>query len=204
MNRTNIKYLNFAFELSIVMDEEMLALKRPIIDACIKSAKRNGWSDAMGILRGILFLESEPMSLDMLAEKTGYSKTTVRSNMNYLENLGLVIRVVGPLGKQHRYKQHRYALVNEAEVMRVILSAAKEEVHSILQALIRIEKNHKDNSMEEARLSVLLAETIQFYEERNRILDLISEYTSKELIEILESKKMNPAESHDSDEIASY
>jgi DNA-binding transcriptional regulator GbsR (MarR family) len=191
MNRTNIKYLNFAFELSIVMDEEMLALKRPIIDACIKSAKRNGWSDAMGILRGILFLESEPMSLDMLAEKTGYSKTTVRSNMNYLENLGLVIRVVGPLGKQHRYKQHRYALVNEAEVMRVILSAAKEEVHSILQALIQIEKNLEDNSMEEARLSVLLAETIQFYEERNRILDLISEYTSKELIEILESKKKN-------------
>ena len=186
------------------MDEEMLALKRPIIDACIKSAKRNGWSDAMGILRGILFLESEPMSLDMLAEKTGYSKTTVRSNMNYLENLGLVIRVVGPLGKQHHYKQHRYALVNEAEVMRVILSAAKEEVHSILQALIQIEKNHKENSMEEARLSVLLAETIQFYEERNRILDLISEYTSKELIEILESKKMNPAESHNSDEIASY
>jgi DNA-binding transcriptional regulator GbsR (MarR family) len=204
MNRTNIKYLNVAFELSIVMDEEMLALKRPIIDACIKSAKRNGWSDAMGILRGILFLESEPMSLDMLAEKTGYSKTTVRSNMKYLENLGLVIRVVGPLGKQHRYKQHRYALVNEAEVMKVILSAAKEEVHSILQALIRIEKNHKDNSMEEARLSVLLAETIQFYEERNRILDLISEYTSKELIEILESKKMSPAKSHDSDEIASY
>ena len=80
----------------------------------------------MGILRGTLFLESEPMSLDMLAEKTGYSKTTVRSNMNYLENRGLVIRVVGPLGKQHRYKQPRYSLVNEADVMRpVIMSAAK-------------------------------------------------------------------------------
>jgi len=172
------------------MDEEMLALKGPIIDACIKSAKRNGWSDAMGILRGILFLESEPMSLDMLAEKTGYSKTTVRSNMNYLENLGFVIRVVGPLGKQHRYKQHRYSLVNEAEVMRpVILSAAKEEAHSILQALIRIEKNLKANSTEEAKLSALLAKTMQFYEEMDRILDLISEYTPKELIEILESKK---------------
>ena len=52
-------------------DEEMLALKKPIIDACIKSAQKNGWSDAMGILRGTLFLESEPMSLDALAEKTG-------------------------------------------------------------------------------------------------------------------------------------
>ena len=205
MNRTNIKYLNIALELRIIMDEEMMALKGPIIDACIKSAKRNGWSDAMGILRGILFLESEPMSLDMLAEKTGYSKTTVRSNMNYLENRGLVIRVVGPLGKQHRYKQHRYSLVNEADVMRpVIMSAAKEEVHSILQALIRIEKNLKDNNMEEARISASLAKTMQFYKEMDRFLDLVSEYTRKELIEILESKKMNPAESHDSDEIASY
>ena len=85
----NIKYLNFVIDLSIMNDEEMLVLKKPIIDACIKSAQKNGWSDAMGILRGTLFLESEPMSLDMLAEKTGYSKTTVRSNMNYLENLGM-------------------------------------------------------------------------------------------------------------------
>ena len=72
-------------DLSGVNDEEMLALKRPIIDACIKSAQKNGWSDAMGLLRGTLFLESEPMSLDTLAEKTGYSKTTVRSNMNFLK-----------------------------------------------------------------------------------------------------------------------
>ena len=149
----------------------MLALKKPIIDACIKSAKKNGWSDAMGILRGTLFLESEPMSLDMLAEKTGYSKTTVRSNMNFLENLGLVIRVVGPLGMQHRYKQHRYSLVTDAEVMRpVVLSAAKEEVHSILEALIRIEKNLKDHSAEAARISASLAKTMQFYEEMDRFL----------------------------------
>ncbi|MCK9565596.1 MAG: helix-turn-helix domain-containing protein, partial [Methanothrix sp.] len=32
------------------------------------------------------------MSLDTLAEKTGYSKTTVRSNMNCLENIGIVRR----------------------------------------------------------------------------------------------------------------
>ena len=73
-----------------------------------------------------------------------------------------------------------------------------------MQALIRIEKNLKDNNMEEARISASLAKTMQFYKEMDRFLDLVSEYTRKELIEILESKKMNPAESHDSDEIASY
>ncbi len=149
----------------------MLELKRPIIDACIKFARNNGWSDAVGILRGTLFLESEPMSLDMLAEKTGYSKTTVRLNMNYLENLGIARRVVSPLGKPHRYKQYHYALVNDTEVMRpTVLSAAKEEVHSILQALIQIEKNLEAHKEEAEKMNAIMSKTIQFYEERDKIL----------------------------------
>jgi len=178
------------FNLNIVNDEESLALKKPIIDACIKSAKKNGWSDAMGILRGTLFLEREPMSLDTLAEKTGYSKTTVRSNMSYLENLGLAVRIVGPVGKQHRYKQHRYALETDAEAMRpVVLSAAKDEIHSILQALNQFEKNLENHSAEAQEMSAILAKTRQFYEEMDKILELINQYTLKELIEILERNK---------------
>ncbi|VVB69280.1 Uncharacterised protein [uncultured archaeon] len=178
------------FNLNTVNDDELMALKKPVIDACIKSAKKNGWSDAMGILRGTLFLESEPMPLDMLAEKTGYSKTTVRSNMNYLENLGMAVRVVGPVGKQHSYKQHRYALETDAEAMKsVVLSAAKDEIHSILQALNQIEKNLENHSAEAQETSAILAKTRQFYEEMDKILELINQYTLKELIEILERNK---------------
>jgi DNA-binding transcriptional regulator GbsR (MarR family) len=46
-------------------------------------------SDTMGILRGTLFLENEPLSLDTLAKRTGYSNTTVFSSMSHLENLGV-------------------------------------------------------------------------------------------------------------------
>jgi len=175
---------------SNVNDEEMLTVKKPIIDACIKSAKKIGWSDAMGILRGTLFLESGPMSIDALAEKTGYSKTTVRSNMSYLENLGLARRVVGPVGKQHRYKQHRYALETDTEARRpVVLSAAKEEVHSVLLALNQIEKNLEGHQVEAEKMSAIMAKTRQFYEEMDRILQLMDHYTLKELIEILERNK---------------
>jgi len=178
------------FELIIMNEEEMLELKRPIIDAFIKSARNNGWSDAMGILRGTLFLESEPMSLDMLAEKTGYSKTTVRLSMSYLENLGIARRVVSPLGKPHRYKQYHYALENDAEAMRpTILAAKKYEVHSILQALIQIEKNLEAHKVEAEKMNAIMSKISQFYEEMDKILDLMSQYTLKELIEILESKK---------------
>ena len=40
-------------ESIIVNDEEMLDLKTPIIEACIKSAQKNGWSDAMGVRWGL-------------------------------------------------------------------------------------------------------------------------------------------------------
>ncbi len=182
-----IKYLNFVFNLIIVNDDELMTLKKPIIDACIKSAQKNGWSDAMGILRGTLFLESEPVSIDTLAEKTGYSKTTVRCNMNYLENLGMAVRVVGPVGRQHRYKQHRYVLETDVEAMKpVILSAAKDEVHSVLQALNQIEKSLKDHKAGAGKMSEMMSKTRQFYEEMDKILELMNQYTLKELIDILE------------------
>lgn len=171
-------------------EEEKQALKKPIIDACINSARKNGRSDAMGIVRGALFLENEPLSLDTLAERSGYSKTTVRSSMSHLENLGVARRVVGPVSKTRRDKQHRYALETDTEAMRqVILARAKAEVHSVLQALIQVEKNlegHRDAAEE---MSAIMLKTRQFYEETDKILHLMDRYTHKELIEILEQNR---------------
>ena len=170
----------------IVNHEEMQALKKPIIDACIRSAKKNGWNDAMGVLRGALFLESEPLSLDMLAEKTGYSKTTVRTNMIFLENIGMAVRIVGPSGKQHRYRQYRYALETDAEAMKsIIFFAAKEDIHSILQAINQVENDLKAHSSEAEKMRAIMGNTRQFYEEMDMFMELMNHYTLKELIEII-------------------
>lgn len=177
-------------ESIIEKDEEMLDLKKPIIEACIKSAQKNGWSDAMGVLWGTLFLESLPLTLDALAEKTGYSKTTVRSNMSHLENQGIARRVVGPLGKQHRSKQHRYELVKDIETLRpAILSNKKEEARWILQALLQAKKRLDERDAKDQELETSLARAMAVYEDAARILDLIAGFSSQELIEILESKR---------------
>ena len=180
-------YLNFMSELGIVKYEEILAIKMPLVEACIKSAKRNGWGDAMGLIRGILFLESEPMSLDELAEKTGYSKTTLRSNLNSMENFGLVTRVVSPLGKQHRYKQHRYALQTDSEAMRLVVqSTAREEIRLILQALNQVEKNLEARGVVAENMGLMMSKTRHFYEEMDRVMELMNQFTLNEIIEILE------------------
>ena len=71
----------------------------------------------------------------------------------------------------------------------VVLSAAKEEVHSVLQALNQIEKNLEGHNLEAEKMSAIMAKTRQFYEEMDRILQLMDQYTLKELIEILERNK---------------
>ena len=178
------------FDQDIVDDKEIMAIKKPIIDACIKSAEKNGWSDATGILRGVLFLEKEPMSLDALAEKTGYSKTTVRTSINCMENIGMAVRIVGPVGKSRHGKQHRYSLETDAEAIRpVILSAAMEEIHLILQALNQVEKNLVSCGQEAEDMRVMLVKTRQFYEEMDSFMKLMNQFTLKELIEILEREK---------------
>ncbi len=70
--------------------------------------------------------------------------------------------------------------------MRVILSAAKEDVHSVLQALNQIEKNIEEHKAEAEHMSAIISKTKQFYEEMNKILDLMNKYPLKELIERLD------------------
>jgi hypothetical protein len=107
-----------------------------------------------------------------------------------LASLGMAVRIVGPVGKSHHGKQHRYSLETDAEAIRpVILSAAREEIHLILQALNQVEKNMEPYGQEADEMRAILVKTRQFYEEMDKIMELMNHYTLKELIEILESKK---------------
>ena len=61
-----------------------------MIDACVKGSNIRGRCDAVGALRGILFLTGVPLFMDELVEESGYSKSTVSTNMGILERIGLV------------------------------------------------------------------------------------------------------------------
>lgn len=44
---------------------------RHIIDACAQWARIRGYRGSVGLLRGLIFLAKEPVSLDELVQKTG-------------------------------------------------------------------------------------------------------------------------------------
>lgn len=159
-------------------------IERHIIDACIKAAKAKGFSDASGVLRGTLFFALEPISMDQLVEETGYSKSTVSANMSLLENLGMAKRIVIPGDKRYYY-----APVTDTDSLRAtMLVNIKNEVQLILTALDLTEKELKDNEPDAIAIREKIDDIRHFYKQTFKLIDLMSGYTTDELIELLEKE----------------
>jgi len=159
-------------------------LKRHIVEACVKGANSKGYGDAVGVLRGTLFLSSEPMSMDQLVEETGYSKSTVSFNMSLLENLGLARRVVTPGDKRYHY----VAVTEHNSMKKAMLANVKNEVQLILTALDMTEKDLMASKSGSEALIDRISNIRHFYKQTDRLLELVSRYTTDELIELLESE----------------
>jgi DNA-binding transcriptional regulator GbsR (MarR family) len=162
--------------------DERTALRRHIVDACIKAASNKGLSDAVGVLRGTLFLADEPMSMDELVAETGYSKSTVSSNMSLLENLGLARRVVIPGDKRYHYSP----VTDPDSLKKAMLINVRNEILLLMAALDRTEKDIDTDDSSSRAILKRIDSIRQYYIQTDRLLDLIAKYTTEELIELLE------------------
>jgi HTH-type transcriptional regulator, glycine betaine synthesis regulator len=162
--------------------DERTALRRHIVDACIKVASNKGLSDAVGVLRGTIFLADKPMSMDELVEETGYSKSTVSSNMSLLENLGLVKRVVIPGDKRYHYSP----VTDPDSLKNAMLINVRNEILLIMAALNKTEIDIDSDDPSSRAVLERIGRIRQFYVQTGRLLDLVSKYTADELIDLLE------------------
>ncbi len=168
-----------------MMNQEPIAeIRRYITEACVQIARMRGYSDALGVLRGILMLSEDPLSLDDLVDLTGYSKSTVSTNMNLLESIGIAKRVITPGDKKYRYIS-----VTDTDVLReAMMTHIKKEVGILMSALERADKALSEHEGEEASQLMKRIESIRnFYSKTDRLLNLIRKYDTDRLIEILES-----------------
>jgi HTH-type transcriptional regulator, glycine betaine synthesis regulator len=153
-------------------------VRRHIINACIQWARMKGYSDSIGFLRGLAVLAREPVSLDELVLQTGYSKSTVSSNMNLLEDLGLFRRIVIPGDKRHIYAP----IVDPETIMTNMLDTIDREIILFCEALDRTEKELVVGSTEVKWLAERVAILKQSYGHGKRIIKIIREITYNETL----------------------
>jgi HTH-type transcriptional regulator, glycine betaine synthesis regulator len=149
---------------------------RHIVNACIQWARMKGYSDSIGFLRGLTVLSRDSVSLDELVMQTGYSKSTVSSNMNLLEDLGLVKRIVMPGDKRHIYAP----IVDQEIIMAKMLDTIDREILLFCEALDRTEKELAAGSAEVKWLAERVATLRQSYERGKREIEIIREKTYNE------------------------
>lgn len=180
-------YLKLVADLLLMRREDIPpeeAAKRCMIDASVQIANLMGRSDAAGALMVSLFMADGPLSMDELVEVTGYSKSTVSTNMTHLENKGIVRRIRKPGDKRNYY----VITQNIDETFK----AENEKIRQIMQIHIaaideaeRILEDAKDSS-EAKRLGRLFGSMREECVRARRLIDLVSPFTIDELIEILE------------------
>lgn len=153
------------------------AIRRPIINAFIQWARIRGYSDSIGLLRGLAVLAKEPVSLDELVKETGYSKSTVSSNMNLLERLSLVKRIVMPGDKRHRYVP-----ITDPEIIKTnMIDAINKEIRLFSDALDRTEKDLKAGGSEARYLLERIATLRQSYEQGRKTIDYLRRQSMNEI-----------------------
>ena len=112
-------------------------MKRYMVDACVKVANSYGCCDAVGVLRGTLFLADRPISMDELVEETGYSKSTVSTNISTLERQGLVRRVIIPGDKRYHY----IPVTDPDSLKKELITNMRQEMQVIIAAMNRTEED---------------------------------------------------------------
>jgi DNA-binding transcriptional regulator GbsR (MarR family) len=162
--------------------DETDILKRYMIDACVKVANSYGCCDAVGVLRGTLFLADRPVSMDELVEETGYSKSTVSANMSTLERQGLARRVVIPGDKRYHY----LPVTEPDSLKKEMIINMRQEMQVIIAAMNRTEEDLRAREhVSEAALE-RIGKARRFYLQTDLLLDLISRYNTEELIVLLQ------------------
>lgn len=150
-------------------------IRRHIVNACIHWARIKGYSDSAGFLRGLAISAKGPMSLDDLVQETGYSKSTVSSNMNLLENLGLVKRIVIPGDKRHLY-----AAIIDPEIIRTNMTdTITKEMQFFCEALNRTESEILAGRDEGKYLLERIVSLRQSYELGKKTIDILKNQSLK-------------------------
>lgn len=162
------------------------AARGSMVDASIRVAKMLGYSDAAGAIRGYLMLAESSLSLDDLAEMTGYSKSTVSTNMAQLERMGIVRR-----GRRPGDKRHYYSTIMSIDEGRKVHNEIFREIMQILsagaeEAMEKLEKLEATGGGGEAeRLRGRLGSIRDDCIGGQRFADLLDQFSIQELVEIL-------------------
>jgi DNA-binding transcriptional regulator GbsR (MarR family) len=146
--------------------EDVEAARERVVEGFERSAEIYGLNRSYGRLYGVLFFAHEPLSLDELAEESGFAKSTVSTAMKELERFHMV---------------HRRSI--EGEGKRAFFEAERDFWHILKQFLdreVRREIDTMTRALDDAEAALEAADGERASRDLERVRELQRVYSRSE------------------------
>ena len=130
----------------------MSSAKKEFIKLVTENSKANGLDDLPSKAMGILYVEQNEVSLEELAERTGYSLSAVSTSMKFLENIGLIKKMKKPKSRKVYFYMEKDMVKTTIKLMRQKLEkVVKPSLEKIPKIIEHYKKENSQKSKEELK-----------------------------------------------------
>lgn len=151
-----------------------------VIAAMEQSATEYGLPRSAGRIYGILYFARQPLSLDELADQSGYAKSTVSDVTRSLEGLYLVRRASSRSGGRRSYFEAERDLWYAFQ--KIALESGRRELELMQRALDEAEAVLSEEAGGETDLQ-RVRDLQTTYDQARLTIDLVDELSPEELLE---------------------
>ncbi len=149
-------------------------IQNDFIDASGEVAERYGLTRVAGLLKGLLLLAREPLSLDDMAERLEVSKASVSTNIRLLERWKAVRRVFNRGDRKNYYELRGDLWEIETEIVTTIM---KDELNEFVDYLNRwkseLAEAEAGDPEEKEFLTKRLSEIDEYLDAMKHVLQLL-------------------------------
>lgn len=129
--------------------------KEEFIQLMTDNVKVNGFSDLTSKIIGILFAEPDEISLEELSKRTGYSLSSISTEVKITERMGLVKRIKKPGSRKVYFSVERDFMKTVLELIKKKQENIVLKSKGILPGIIKNYKSKKLSKKEKKELRVV-------------------------------------------------
>ena len=133
----------------------MRELEKDFLDLFHNVLRTYGLSDLCVKVTGLLYLEPDEVSMEELAEKTGYSLASISNTMKLLESLGMVERVRKPKTKKIFFYMEKNLIRINISKLKAVRDNAFKPIEEYTTQIISKYRNKVKSEKDKRKLQII-------------------------------------------------
>ena len=156
LNITSFYYFQQILKILSFEETHMHAFEKEFIDFSVEVSKNSGMDPLTSRIYMMLFLEPGEISMEDIAERTGYSLASIHNKLKFLEKLAHIQKLRKPGTKKVFYHMEKDMIKVFGEMMENTYHQHIQPAKEFLPSLIEKYKNTRLTELEKKKMEIIL------------------------------------------------